>query len=364
MILFENKTYENLLEEVLSGAPDYIDVREGSVYYDAVSGSVFKISQLYTDLDTILRLTSIETATGIYLDEQAANKGLSRFEATKTKYKFVFEGSKPEKGDRFFYDGLYFTYKEGEDGEPFLESEESGDVSVNIRSGTSAISVNHIKGLQKAMFGEIIEYGTNIETDEQLRKRIFLKEKVNNNNGTKTHYEFWCLEVVGVGAVKILPLFYGPNTVKGVIISSEGLPATSNLIKKVQNHVDPDFDGDGMGDGLGEGVSNLGAHFKVVSAKEKRITISVDIIVETGVDLEALKNQVSNVIKEHFKNEMLTKFGRHTIIIRISAIAAILFDNKNILDYSNLKMNGKIDNIKLGEEECVILDEVIFNVIS
>ena len=43
--MFEAKTYEAVLADILSRAPDGIDLRQGSIFYDAVAGIAFKIAK-------------------------------------------------------------------------------------------------------------------------------------------------------------------------------------------------------------------------------------------------------------------------------------------------------------------------------
>ena len=83
--MFQDYTYELLLEDVLNNAPEGIDTRPGSIFYDAVSGILIKVAKLYTDLDLILELTSITTATGEALDTKAGEYGVVRLAATKAK---------------------------------------------------------------------------------------------------------------------------------------------------------------------------------------------------------------------------------------------------------------------------------------
>ena len=49
--MFESYTYEKLLEEVLNNAPDDIDTRPGSIFYDAVSsGSATTTEDSYSSM--------------------------------------------------------------------------------------------------------------------------------------------------------------------------------------------------------------------------------------------------------------------------------------------------------------------------
>ena len=74
--MFEDRTYENILEEVLDDAPAGIDTRQGSIFYDAVSGACFKIASLYADIQTAFDLVFITTAVDEYLDQKGAEYGI------------------------------------------------------------------------------------------------------------------------------------------------------------------------------------------------------------------------------------------------------------------------------------------------
>ncbi|MBQ8436004.1 MAG: hypothetical protein IJX24_08385 [Oscillospiraceae bacterium] len=100
--MFEEKTYENLIQSVLDNAPTDIDTRQGSIFYDAVSGIIIKIAEFYTDLELIFTLSRVETATGEYLDSKASEYGVTRQSATFAQYFVEFTGIVPEVGESFF----------------------------------------------------------------------------------------------------------------------------------------------------------------------------------------------------------------------------------------------------------------------
>ena len=47
--MFEARTYEALMEEVLAAAPPGIDTRKGSIFFDSTSAIVNLIAKYYTD---------------------------------------------------------------------------------------------------------------------------------------------------------------------------------------------------------------------------------------------------------------------------------------------------------------------------
>lgn len=360
--MFEAYTYEYLLESVLSNAPQGIDIRPGSIFYDAVSGPLLQIARLYTDLEAVFDMVFLDSATGEYLDKKAAENGLDRRPATSCCYHVIFVGVTPQTGERFFADGMYFALSQNSDGEYFLEAEVAGTKANTIYAGSPAIPVNNISGLSSATFNEIMELGTDEESDEDLRTRI--REKIGGpaENGNRQHYKTWCESVEGVGRARIVPLWNGPNTVKGIIVNALGTPADTTVIQRVQNYIDPDLDGDGEGDGLGEGVANLGAHFTAVSARALPINISYHAVLKSGATTAQATAETVDAVTEYLNALALDTPDNEDVVVRISAVGAIINGLPSILDYSNLSFNGQTSNIVPGYDAVAILGEVAVSV--
>ena len=238
--MFEDMTYDRLLADVLKNAPDGVDTRQGSIFYDAVSAVLIKVAKLYTDLDLIVELTRVQTAADEALDVKAGEYGLTRLSATYAKYFVTFEGTVPPEDTRFFYDGQYFVLRKDSDtGVFYLEAETAGTSQNNIYEGTRAVPVTRVPGLTSAVFGRLYESGTDSESDESLRLRIQNKISGPAENGNKTHYKTWCESIDGIGRARIFPLWNGPNTVKAVLIDGTGAPCSESKVAEVQEYVDP-----------------------------------------------------------------------------------------------------------------------------
>ena len=367
--MFEDYTYELLMEDVLNNAPEGIDTRQGSVFYDAVSGPVMKIAKLYTDLDLIVEMTSVSTAVGDALDVKAGEYGVTRLAATKAKYRVSFEGTQTELGERFYSDGKYFVLREDTEASVlYLEAENVGEDGNEIYSGTPAVPVNSIEGLEAATFGEIYERGSDSEDDESLRSRVQEKIAGPAENGNKQHYKTWCESREGVGRARIFPLWNGPNTVKGVLIDTTGKPCGNAKVAEVQHYIDPAAMGytavvDGksyvVGDGLGEGVANLGAHFTAAAATPLAVSISFSAEIASGATKDAVRQEATTAIAEYFKELVLKTTEAADIVVRVSNIGAILSSLTTLLDYSDLKLNDSAHNIIPGEDDVPIVGEVV-----
>lgn len=359
----EEYTYESLLQDVLDNAPAGIDTREGSIFYDAVSGVLMKVAKLYVDIDMIAELVYIDSAMGEYLDRKASEHSVTRLPATAARYYVTFDGTQPDVGERFYSDGLYFVLKQTDEEVYYLEAEIAGTGANGIYSGTAAIPVNNIAGLNAATFGEAAELGSDEESDDALRERLREKMSGPAENGNRQHYRTWCEEVDGVGRARIIPLWNGPNTVKGIIIDPNGLPAGDAVIERVQDYIDPDADNDGEGDGLGEGVANLGAHFTAVSPEKCTIDVAFNAVLTGGATQQQAAEEAKTAISNYLKDLTLNTEDDEEIVVRISAVGAIINGLSSILDYNTLTFNGQTSNIEPSEEAVAVIGEVTVSVL-
>lgn len=369
--MFEGYTYDYLMETTLANAPIGIDTRQGSIFYDAISGITAQIARLYTDLDIVLKLIFIDTATGEYLDLRASEYGLERLPATNCRYHFDYEGTTPAVGERFFTNGLYFTLCEN-DGVLNLKCETPGIVGNDISAGTEATPVNTINGLKKSCFGEIYEVGTDTESDDSLRNRIREKIAGPAENGNKQHYKTWAESVDGVGKARIFPLWNGPNTVKAVLISALGTPVSDRVVKAVQEYVDPATRGYKaivgeieyvVGDGLGEGVANLGSHFTAASANSVTVNVALKVQIRTGHTIDSVKGDISEAINNYFQSLVMSTGEAADVVVRLSTIGAVISAVESVIDYNELMLNGDTANIFPGDDGVPVLGRVDIDVL-
>jgi len=369
LTVFGDYTYERLLSDVLSNAPPDIDTRPGSIFYDSVSGILLKVAKLYTDLDLIVEMTSIATALDDALDIKAGEYGLTRLAATRAKYYVEFEGVVPQTGERFYTDGQYFTLQaDRATGVYYLEAEAADSGGNNIYKGTPAVPVNNIAGLIAATFGALYENGNDREKDESLRTRVREKIAGPAENGNKQHYKTWCESIDGVGRARIFPLWKGPNTVKAVLIDGEGQPCSPAKVAEVQNYIDPATKGytanvDGreyvVGDGLGEGVANLGAHFTASGALSLIINVSFVAELASGTTKDVAAQEAAEAVGGYLKGLALNNAEAADIVVRVSAVGAVLSSLESLLDYHDLRLNGQTANIMPGRDDVPVVGEVV-----
>ena len=350
--MFEAQTYDKVLEEILSRAPDGIDLRQGSIFYDAVAGIAFKIAKYYADLEQVFEMVFLVTATGDYLTLKAEEYAVYRQAAATAKYRIKYDGELPELGTRFFCSGQYFVLAQDDALGIYIEAEKAGTEANDIPAGTSVVPTDTQRSLTACSIVEELEPGADDEDDESLRKRVQEKIAGPAENGNQQHYKTWCESISGVGRARIVPLWAGENTVKGVLIDTEGGPASEAVVQRVQEYIDPG------GTGLGEGQANIGAHFTATSATAKRVNISFSVTLAKGGDLASVRSAAQTALKAQIKSINLTTDDSETPTLRISTVGNTIYSLLGVLDYANLRFNGQTANVEAGKEEVFVLGEV------
>lgn len=221
-----------------------------------------------------------------------------------------------------------------------------------------------VRGLETVTNEEPITEGYNREDDDTLRKRYFDYINLPATSGNVYHYLLWAGEIEGVGATIVHPLWNGDNTVKLVIIDSNGQPASPELVSAVQEYIDPigeeREDGSYTKWGCGYGEAPVGAFCTVVAANEIPIKVEVEVIFEPDTDINTVINE--------FKYEMIDRFSSIALddesrVVSVAKVGYVLLGIPGVRDYrtSTLMLNGSQENINLEEDDVAVFDEVILN---
>ena len=181
--------------------------------------------------------------------------------------------------------------------------------------------------------------GFDEESDDELRERYFEKVSLPATSGSKYHYVMWAKEVEGVGDAKCIPLWNGAGTVKVIIINADKQAADAALINAVKNHI--------------EEQRPIGADVTVESAVPLAINISVSLTLANGVTTDTAKQKISDSISSYLKKNAFS--GTY---ISYAQIGGCILAVDEVLDYSNLKVNGGTLNINIPENAVPVLGVV------
>ncbi len=334
------KEQKEILDGMLKNVNGEYDRTEGGLFYDNLAPVSIELEKLYQKLDYIFLNSFAETAEGEYLDDIAKEVGVFRRQPTKSKGFVTIKGTIGTVipiGTKVASDTyIYLTTEEKEipeQGEILvpIESEKAG-TEYNIPAETIVNFPITIPGLQRVTNKLATTDGYDGEKDDELRERYYFKVREPVTSGNKYHYKKWCLEVEGVGGVKVFPLWAGPGTVKVVIVNVDIQAADEELQQRVRDYL--------------EEVRPIGATVTVKSAINKGITITGEVKISKNVEFSEIKKNFKNEIEKYFK-----KVGFKQDYVSYAQVGNILLNIQGIVDYSNLQLNGGVLNINLQEEE-------------
>ena len=353
--MFEDKTYTNVLNDVLEQIPNSLDKREGSVIYNAVAPFAMVISEFYKDLNARVNELYATTATGNFLDDIVGMFGVTRKAAVCSIRQGNFYNSSDqlmdvETGKRFSIDGIIFAvYSKISTGIYKMKCEMAGEIG-NVPNG-NLIPIDAIPGLAIATLSDILISGEEAETDDELRDRFYNSVNSVAFGGNVADYKEKVKEIEGIGAVKVLPAWDGGGTVKLILLDSNLNSASAALVNNVSN---------AMGEN-GSGLAPIGHTVTTVAATNYNINISLDVSLKEGYTLEAVTQNITNAISNYFTELKEDWEDAEEIIVRIIQIESRIISADGVLDIANLKMNNATTNITLSNYQIPYLSGVITN---
>lgn len=351
--MYENITYDMLVQRMLDRIPNQFDKREGSIIYDAIAPAAVEIQNMYIEFDIILQETFGDTASREYLIRRAKERGLTPYPSTYALLKGEFTPSNLNIsiGSRFSLNELnYYVKSKIADGIYQMECETLG-VQGNQYFG-DMIPIEYIDGLEMAQLTELLVPGEDEEETEALRERYFSSFETKPYGGNRKDYIEKTNAIPGVGATKVTPLWNGGGTVKLTILNSEFNKASPTLIDNVQQEIDPTKDGQGLG------IAPIGHIVTVDTVIEVPINISTIITFDDGYSFSSLRSQIEAVIEEYLLELRKTWASQDNLIVRIAQIETRILNIQGVIDITDTKINTVSANYMLSTYEIPIMGSV------
>lgn len=351
--LNELPDYEGLLKQALDKIPDNYDKREGSVIFNAVAPMAMELSYLYLKLRTMTDLIFIDTSVGNWLDRLVLQNGIVRIDSTYAEKYGTFNLPHLE-GYIFIKDNIQFEVIQQVDSpDSFtfiykLRCTEKGEIG-NVENGPLT-SLNYIKGLTRAEITGTIHEGSDVESDEHLRQRYIDNVTDIPYGGNQANYRTEIKQMDGVGNCKVIPVWNGPGTVKCIITNADYQEPSEQLVKQVQQAIDPTLDGYGIG------IAPIGHIVTVVGAQHDPLDITAEIVTHNPpVDLQS---RMEAAINRYFQSLNKNWELLENITVRISQITNVLLDVEGIIDVGEIMINGKNQNYLIDSDKLAKLSSI------
>ncbi|MBQ7295981.1 MAG: baseplate J/gp47 family protein [Clostridia bacterium] len=407
MSLYEDRTYENLMEEALSRVDDMYDKREGSMIFNGNAPCLAEMAQVYIAIDFLLNSFYLHSAPREYLIKRAADHQIYPEAATAAVFKAEFNIDVPA-GTRFSVDDLNFFVKEK------LETEEEKEGVVTYAVGCETkgrlansyagrmIAIEYVDGLSSAELIECIIPGEDEEETEKFRKRVLEELKSIAFGGNRADYKQWVhVHCDGVKAVKVYPVWnedINPaslipskavtawyegiigtisdtevktwltavytaailkkltvgGTVK-LVIMGEDNTTTPELIKSVQETIDPV-----EAAGEGKGIAPIGHVVSVYGVEEDMITITTNISCK-NCKFDDIKADVLKVVNDYFEELKAQWENSENLIIRIAHVESRILSELSayVEDITGTLIQGEAENYRLKTDYIPVLGDVV-----
>ncbi len=392
--MYEDETYEKLLDRALSRIPSAIDKREGSMVMNGIAPSIAELAQLYIGLDFVFNATYTATAPRDFLILRGADRNILPKPAARAEFRAVFNIDVPE-GARFSCNDLNFEIAEKLDGaHTFRAICETPGAAANDYAGT-LVPIDYIDGLTTAELVELLIPGEDEEDTEAFRSRILDSFQSQAFGGNQADYKEKVLAMPGVGGVKIYPAWnadispaalipnaevckwfdsviptldlpvrnwlmavYGAasakkltvgGTVKVVVLASNYTVPSEELIADIQTALDPTQN---AGEGLG--IAPIGHVVTVEGVKQQIIDIELTLTFTVGWSWAAAESYVNSAIDKYFL-ELAQKWDNsENLIVRISQIESRILSecSQMVADIGGTKLNGAEANVTL-HADCI-----------
>lgn len=398
--MYENETYEVILDRMLARVSDALDKRPSSPIYDTLSPTAIELQVLYIELDTLIQNSYGDTAAREFLVLLAKDRGLSPYPATHAVLKGVFTPTTIDvTGQRFNIGDINYTVIEQTGpGQYKVQCESTGEIG-NQYLG-QMIPMDYIPGLETATLTEVLIPGEDEEDTEVFRQRYFDSFNGQAFGGNQIDYMTKVRSIDGVGDCKVIRVWNGDirpaemiptatvqtwyesvkNTltedvkvwldivytaasqkkltvggvVKIVIVDSDDYGvASSALVQNVQNILDPET---GAGEGLG--LAPIGHVVSVASADAVQIQIKTTVTFEEGYSWSNTKTVMEEAVNTYLLELRKTWAGNSQITIRISQVESRILGIKGIVDVTGTKINGSDANLTLEKYEIPVLGGV------
>lgn len=365
---------------MLSQVDPTIDTRQGSIIQTALGPVAWYLEGVYMILNQIQQNSNPETAVGDALDLVTTTRGIYRKQATPAVRQGTFNIEIPA-GSQFKTingpDSLIFVsgnqISAGDNNYVYQMTCQTPGSQGNTYTG-ALLPITAISGLTTATIGDVIDAGTDEESDTSLRARFFATFDVASFGGNIAAYRNTILAIEGVGAVQVYPAWQGGGTVLCSILDENLKPALPATVEEVQNIICPPEDDGSTPSANGYGMAPIGAAVTITTGTELTLNITCDIEFAASVPngVETYQTEIEEKIQGYL-DEVNATWGdalksqtvSYPVIVYISRIIFAILTIPDIVNVTNVQINGSGVDLILTEtaqlQQVPVLGTVIIN---
>lgn len=338
--MFSDKTYNNIMAEMMEYMPDGVDTQEGSLLYNACTKMALKLEEQYMEMQYLYENMIPSTMDEEHLIAYAKERGIALKEPTFAILQAEFQQEIP-LFSRFSHNDLNYQVIEKIKGFTYkIECETAGKIG-NTYFGQLA-PITFIEDWKGGELIKVLIPGEEAQTIDELREEVLKSFDTKEFGGNKADYKKKIHSLQGVGGCKVKRRDRNTGYIDVTILSSEYQVPSEELVKTVQTAIDPEVSA-----GEGDGLAPIGHRVIVKPVEAVPINIKAQIEFVSGKNYEDIKNEIEHAVDLYFLE--LSKKWEETdnLIIKIYQLITALSKIENISDIKNIMINEKEENILL-----------------
>ncbi|MCM1184432.1 MAG: baseplate J/gp47 family protein [Roseburia sp.] len=340
-MLFEDKTLNNIMEDLKNTVAGGIGTGEGTLIDHAFRGAAAEFEQAYLELAMIDQNGYAETADREHLILRAKERGIEPLPASCAVWKAEFNID-IELSTRFSSGELtYACIEKIKEREYRLRCEQSG-AKGNIKQG-SLIPIEYIDGFDSGELSELLIPARDEEETEAFRARYnSVITEAQEFGGNRAQYKSVICKLEGVGACKIYRVTQNEKRIKIFILDSTYGTPSAELVSDVQEIMDP------LGkQGEGEGKAAIFHVVDIYPCVSETVNIEATIIMDTGYVWEDMRQDIEDRIDNYFLELAKEWENGEYITVRILKVNAAIAGVEGIVDVQDTALNNKKENLLL-----------------
>lgn len=341
--MFETKTYDNIMSEMLDGFGNDVNTDEGSLAYNAVDKIAEKLEDVYADMDLLNDNLTPDTMDFEHLIQYGEERGIKYSYATAPIVKGEFE-QEIEIGQQFACNDFTYTAVEQIENFDYKLVCDTEGTEANTNFGQMD-PVDYIDDYRGGEITEILTPGSADEDIEVYRSRVKDFFKDDAFGGNKADYRKKIDVLDGVGGCKPKRRDAENLWIYVYIIGNDLDVPDQKVLTAVQNAIDPE-----QSHGEGDGLAPIGHNVLIKPVEPVEIKVAVKITWEDGYSTESSKSLIDTALKEYLLSIRMNweKSELNNQYVRISQVEAKILATEGVLDIADTKVNEKHENLTLA----------------
>ena len=325
--------------------PDGVDTQEGSLIYNACVKMALKLEEKYMGDQYLYENMNPTTMDEEHLIPYARDeRGITIKEATYAVLQAEFKQEIPISSRFSLNDLNYIITEKISDYIYKIECETAGKLGNSYFGQLSPIS--YIENWQGGEIVKVLIPGEDAPTLEEIREEVLKSYTSKDFAGNKADYKKKINALQGVGGCKPKRRDKTTGYINVLIISSEFKTPEQELIKSVQDAVDPE-----TSHGEGDGLIAIGHAVLIQGVESVKINISAHIEFANSKSYEDMKSYIESAIDNYFLGLAKQWEDTENLVVKIYQIITSLSAIENIVDITDVQLNGASDNIILERNQ-------------